>query len=104
MKNLICLLTTFAVVSGTFLYAGPFVPYNDAKAPSLSLPDAYERAMVALGSKTNQLHCVNASVQSFYGADGEWLFTFYSTNSPLKPKWVTVEFNGKIHVEDLFLR
>lgn len=98
------LLTLFIATTALILYAGPFVPYNNAKAPTLPLPDAYERALVALGSATNQFHCVSASIQTFYGADGEWLFTFYSTNSPPKPKWVTIEFNGKAHVEDLFLR
>lgn len=86
------------------LYATSFVPYNNAKPPTLSLPDAYERAVTALGPATNQFHCVSASIQTSFGTDGEWFFTFYSTNSQPKPKWVTVEFNGKIHVEDMLLR
>ena len=86
------------------LLASPFVPYDNAKAPTLPLPVAYERAIDALASATNQFHCVSATIQTSFSSDGEWFFTFYSTNSPPKPKWVSVEFNGKIHVEDFILR
>ena len=91
-------LTTLA----TTLFATLITPYNHAKPPSISLPVAYERAANALGSATNQFHCISANVTADFGADGEWQFTFYSTNS--RPKWVTVEFNGKIHVEDVMNR
>jgi hypothetical protein len=93
---LICLAFT------TALFASITIPYNNAKPPSLPLPDAYERATTALGAATNQFHCISASVATSFSPDGEWFFTFYSTNS--RPKWVTVEFNGKTHVEDIIIR
>lgn len=84
------------------LFASFITPYDNAKSPTLPLPLAYERAMTALGTSTNQFHCISADIQTSFSPDGEWFFTFYSTNS--KPKWVTVEFNGKTHVEDILLR
>jgi hypothetical protein len=58
--------------------------------------------MSALGSMTNEFHCLSANVTTDFASDGEWQFTFYSTNS--KPKWVSVEFDGKIHVENIMMR
>jgi hypothetical protein len=84
------------------VYATIIVPYSKSKIPSLSLPLAYEKAVTALGAATNQFHCISANVTTDFGPDGEWRFTFYSTNS--RPKWVTVEFNGRIHVEDVMNR
>ncbi len=90
------------IAVATLLFASATIPYNNSKPPTLSLPKAYEYAMTALGSETNQFHCVKASVSTDFGPEGGWQFTFYSTNS--KPKWVTVEFNGNIHVEDIINR
>ena len=100
MKLKLTLLTFLALT--TVLFASLSIPYNNSKSPSLSLPDAYGRATTALGSVTNQFHCISASVATSFSPDGEWFFTFCSTNS--KSKWVTVEFNGKVHVEDVILR
>jgi hypothetical protein len=100
MKTKLTALLVVGIV--TVLFASPFVPYDNAKSPSLPLPTAYERATLALGSATNQFHCVSATVATSFSPDGEWFFTFYSTNS--KPKWITVEFGGKVHVEDIILR
>ena len=91
-------------MAATILFASIIVPYNNSEAPGLSLPVAYSAAMAALGSTTNQFHCLSARVATDYGADVEWQFTFYSTNLPSKSKWVTVEFNGKIHIEDVLRR
>ena len=74
------------------------IPYYNSKPPGLSLPIAYERAAGALGPATNQFHCVSAKIETRFSSQGEWFFTFYSTNS--HPKWVSVEFNGKIHVQN----
>lgn len=82
MKTGLALIGLLAFV--TTLYATLIVPYNKAKTPSLSLPVAYERAMSALGSETNEFHCLDAKVTTDFGSDGGWQFTFYSTNS--KPK------------------
>ena len=92
--TLLIFLTTTIIVSASFI-----IPYDKAKPPTLSLPAAYERAIVTLGPATNQFHCINATVTTFSSPAGEWLFTFYSTNS--RPKFVTVEFNGKTHVQDI---
>jgi hypothetical protein len=103
MKKTRLTILSFGVFAAV-VFATNITPYDNAKPPSLALPVAYERAMSALGSATNQFHCLKAQVTTDFGADGEWQFEFYSTNSPSRPKWVTVEFNGKIHVEDLMLR
>ena len=70
-------------------------PYDNSKPPKMPLPLAYERAEDALGSDTNQFHCVSASITTEFSDDG-WYFTFCSTNSNVKPKLVVVEFNGKV--------
>jgi len=98
------LILLFFGALSTAVFATFITPYDMAKTPSLSLPIAYERSMTALGSATNQFHCLSAKVTTEYGADGEWQFEFQSTNSPPRLKWVTVEFNGKIHVENIMVR
>ena len=100
MKLKLSLVVGFTFV--TVLFASFAVPYNNAKSPSLILPEAYGQAMSALGSLTNQFHCINATVEANTSPQGEWLFTFYTTN--LIPKFVTVEFNGKTHTEDILAR
>jgi hypothetical protein len=69
-------------------------PYDNSKPPSLSLPAGYEIAMTALGSATNQFHCVSANITTDFGAP-RWSFTFYSTNTPPRWKCMTVDFEGK---------
>ncbi len=100
MKTKILIVTLVAFV--TIVFAAAVFPYNNAKPPRLSLSDAYSYAITALGSATNQFHCVSATIETTFSADGEWFFTFYSTNS--NPKWVSVEFDGKSHVENIMLR
>ena len=91
------------LASTTVLFATLIVPYDNAKAPTMSLPAGYEAAISALGSATNQFHCISATISTDFGSPG-WFFTFCSTNQPPKYKWVTVEFNGKIHAEDIMNR
>jgi hypothetical protein len=87
------LLLTFV---GTILYASYVSPpYDKSKQPGLSLPTGYEYAMTALGSDTNQFHCVSATITTEFSDDG-WYFTFCSTNSKTMPKLIVVEFNGKV--------
>jgi hypothetical protein len=100
VKSRIILLTIFSFALAVF--ARSIVPYDSAKPPSLPLPKAYDCAMTALGAETNQFHCISTKVSTDFGPEGGWQFTFYSTNS--KPKWVTVEFNGKTHVENIMFR
>lgn len=87
------------LLSASALLAEISVPYDNSKPPTLLLPVAYNRAATALGSLTNQFHCVSAKIDTRFSSNGEWYFTFYSTNS--RPKFITVEFNGKIHIENM---
>jgi hypothetical protein len=82
-----------ATVYATFISP----PYDKSKTPRISLPIAYEYATAALGSDTNQFHCISASVTTTFSSEGEWYFTFCSTNSKVvTPKWIAVGFNGKV--------
>jgi hypothetical protein len=96
------LLLLISIIITTVVWANLVVPYNNAKPPGLSLSAAYNDALAALGDETNQLHCVSANIESSFSSDGDWLFVFYTTNA--KPKWVTIEFSGKTHVEDIWVR
>jgi len=99
MKILYFAFSLLAV--STFVFAGGGIrPYDNSKPPKLSLPMAYERALVALGSETNALHCINARVSTDFTLDGGWEFTFCSTNKPPKSKFVTIDFDGEIHIKN----
>ena len=100
MKPKFILLILLAMTA--VLFASAIIPYDNAKSPALPLPIAYDLAISALGVETNHFHCISANVETTFSRDGEWFFTFYSTNS--KPKWVTVEFSGKTHVENIMIR
>jgi hypothetical protein len=77
-------------------------PYDNSKTPTLSLPNAYQLAIAAIGSATNQFHCVDAKITTDFG-NPRWSFDFYSTNTPPKWKCMTVDFSGKTQ-EDNGLR
>ena len=80
----------------TALYASLVQPpYDNSKTPKMSLPVAYGYAMSALGTDTNQFHCVSATITTEFPDDG-WYFKFCSTNSKAWPKLIVVEFNGKV--------
>jgi hypothetical protein len=96
MKLKIILLTPFLIA--TVVWGTIIVPYNNAKSPDLTLSVAYNDALIVLGHKTNQLHCVSANIESSFSSDGDWQFAFYTTNAI--PTWVTIEFDGKTHVEE----
>jgi hypothetical protein len=89
-------LTVIAVSAYAYLVKPP---YDNTKPPMMSLPSAYSLAIATVGSATNQFHCVSAVVNDELIGDGEWYFTFYSTNSKAMPKLIAVGFNGKI-IED----
>jgi hypothetical protein len=90
------------LASTVVLFASFVTPYDKTKPPALPLPDAYQLAVAALGSATNQFHCLSAGIEEFGG--GRWLFTFYSTNTPPKTKFVVVEFGGAASVADVYVR
>jgi hypothetical protein len=73
------------------------IAYNHSKPPRLPLGQAYDIAMTTLGQATNQFHCVSAGLAISFSPDGEWFFSFCSTNGT--QKYVTVEFDGKTHIE-----
>jgi hypothetical protein len=91
-----------SIVFATVVFASLSIPYDRAKPPSLLLPDAYQRAATALGVDANRFHCISANITTDFSAGGGWMFAFCSTNSRMK--WVTVDFTGKIHMEDFLAR
>ena len=85
--------------------AGYVVNWDTAKPAPISLPVAYDDALVALGSQTNDFHCLNAEVSGFWSyGDAAWVFVFYSTNAPPKTKRVVVHFDGHSDIDPLIVR
>jgi hypothetical protein len=101
MKARYILLGFVALTTTVFALEMP--PYDNSKPPALSLPAAYQLAAVALGSATNQFHCVAASITTDFGAP-RWSFTFCSTNTPPKTRWMTVDFGGKTQEDNGYRR
>ena len=89
------------LASTAVLFAMRGVPYDKSKAPPLPMPDAYQLAVAALGSATNQFHCLSAGIEE--AGSGRWLFTFYSTNTPPKAKFVVVQFSGAASVDEFYM-
>jgi hypothetical protein len=90
------------VVISTTVFASLVIPYDKSKPPALPLPDAYRLAATTLGSLTNRFHCISAVIPDF--GQEAWLFTFCSTNTPPRSKFVTVYFSGKVDVADIIAR
>lgn len=89
----------------TAVFAGSYWPWDNSKSPTLSLPAAYDQALIALGSETNQLHCISAQVSTDFRNDGGWRFVFYYTNNPPRSKTVYVDFvDGRTHINPLIIR
>ena len=68
-------------------------PYDNSKPPKLSLTDAYQFAIAAMGSATNQFHCIGVGITTDFG-NPRWSFTFCSTNKRMPRRWMTVDFSG----------
>ena len=104
MKTRSVILSLLAVSTAVFAsLSGP--PWDDTKPPTLPLPAAYQLAITALGSATNQVHCVGASINTEFSSPG-WYFTFHSTNAAntfRNKRCFCVEFDGKV-IEDNFFR
>jgi hypothetical protein len=96
MKTKIIALLSLALMALTSYATFISPPYDKSKPPKMPLPTAYVKAMIALGSDTNQFHCVSAIITTEFSTDGEWYFTFCSTNSKVMPKLIAVEFDGKV--------
>ncbi len=99
MKRLLALLVVLVACGVVFARN---IGYIRTRPPRLSLGAAYPLAVQALGKATNEFHCTDASLQLALSPDGEWLFTFWNTTGTRK--FVTVEFGGKTHVEDIVIR
>ncbi len=96
MKAYLTIILSLMCISISFADLIPLSGYDKTKPPGLSLPAAYECAMSALGSETNEYHCLDAKITTLFSSEGEWYFTFYSTNASATPKLIAVEFNGKV--------
>ena len=77
------------MATATFVFAQAWL-YDPRVIPPLTLPEAYGRAMTALGSNTNSYHCMNA--QFLTSEPRVWAFRFYNTNGSLRS--VDVSTNG----------
>jgi hypothetical protein len=77
-----------------------FPPYNRSKKPDLSLPEAYMRAVQSLEVATNRYYCVNASLTTTLGAEGEWSFLFCSAETNAISKLICVQFDGKVTLDN----
>lgn len=93
MKIRTIVLIVLAFSTTIFAEVGP--PYDNSKPPPLLLPAAYQFAVAALGSATNEFHCVSASMTRDFGAP-RWSFRFYSTNQPPRWKCLTVDKAGNV--------
>jgi hypothetical protein len=83
------------------VFAGD-TPYDVKRPPRVSLPTAYADAIKALGTWTNQYHCVGASLTTMFSPHGGWMFSFCSTNG--KPKGVVVPFGETPIVQEDVIR
>lgn len=99
MKTILTVISL--LVFATILYASVILPpYDKSKPPSLSLPVAYDHALSVIGAKTNELHCTSAELTTYFSSDGEWYFTFCSTNANARPKHIAVKFNGEAFLDN----
>jgi hypothetical protein len=96
MKKVIIILTVLILATGAVFALR--INWPDTKQPRLALPDAYGQAVAALGTATNQFYCVRAGCLISRSPDGEWLFTFSSTNGAYKS--VFVFFDKTTRVQD----
>jgi hypothetical protein len=96
MKRAIIILTVLILATGVVIARR--MAWKDTDRPQLSLPDAYDCAITALGTSTNQFYCVRAGCLISRSPDGEWLFTF--ANSRGSYKSVFVFFDKTTRIED----
>ncbi|MGN6554053.1 MAG: hypothetical protein ACTHLW_10070 [Verrucomicrobiota bacterium] len=94
MKRFIVILAIFGLATCAVFARRIF--WQPEKPPRLSLPDAYACAVGALGSNTNQYHCVSASCLISRSPDGEWMFSFYTTNGASKTAFVFFDKTTRI--------
>jgi hypothetical protein len=97
MKRIIIISAVLVLTTG-LVFARLLLGPPDTKPPRLALPDAYTEAAHALGAATNQFYCIRAGTLISRSPDGEWLFTFCSTNGAYKS--VFVFYDKQTRVED----
>jgi hypothetical protein len=91
----------FTVLGLTTSVAFAFLmAYGEERQPPISMPEAYTMATQALGSATNEFYCVHANTQISRSQDGEWLFSFCSTNGARKDVFVFLDKKTKPQVVD----
>jgi hypothetical protein len=98
MKRLIILLALIAL--GTSAALAAFFAWNINKQPSIALPQAYLEATRALGAGTNQFYCIGGVAEHTKSKDGEWHFTFSSTNLMMEHVYVFMDGKTKTQVID----
>ena len=96
MKRIVIVFTVLVLAAG--LAFARRMAWRDTNRPRLALPDAYNCALTALGTATNQFHCVRASCLISRSPYGEWMFSFFSTNGLEKTAFVF--FDRTTRVED----
>ena len=80
LKTLLIVVLALGVTCGV-VFAESWL-YDARVIPPITLPEAYSRAMTALGSATNSYHCMNA--QFLTSTPCGWSFRFYTTNGALR--------------------
>jgi len=86
----------------------PLLPYDGKIPPKLNIDAAYTKAILALGTATNQFHCVSATclnhLTTFGSSEGEvhygWTFVFSDTNGNPKNVYVYFDKASTVQVED----
>ena len=96
MKGLIVVLIALGLATG--LVFARRIGWDAKKSPRLPLSDAYICALTALGTATNQYHCIGAECMISRSPDGEWMITFCSTNGTFKTAFVF--FDKTTRIED----
>ena len=96
MKRLIIVVVFLGIATG--LVFARRITWDDKMPPRLALPDAYACALTALGTVTNQYHCVSAECMISRSPDGEWMFTFCDTKGKYKAAFVF--FDKTTRIED----
>ena len=92
------------ILGGVLVFVASAYAYRIAHStttpPDPTLPQAYEKAVEALGAQTNTFYCLSASAMTITDSAGptEWHFNFYSTNG--KVREVIVPNSGKVIVRD----
>lgn len=98
MKRIIALFVVLGLASSiAFAYR---IGWNAKKQPPVSLPSAYTLATQALGAATNEFYCIAASTLISRSQDGEWLFSFCSTNGARKDVCIFLDNKTKPQVID----